>query len=497
MLFNSWNFLIFFPLVYVVYYGLPFCHRWKWLLFSSCIFYMAFIPFYILILFVIIIIDYVAGIFIVRYSGYKKNLILLLSIGATCLVLFFFKYHDFVAKNINWLSNFWGLNLNLRTLELILPLGLSFHTFQSLSYTIEVYRGNQKPEKHFGIYALYVLFFPQLVAGPIERPQNMLHQFHRNLPFNSDRLTSGLRLLLWGLFKKVVIADHLATYVDPVFLTPSDFSTTSIGIAVIFFYFQIYCDFSGYTDIAIGSARMLGYDLMKNFNVPFLSKSMTDFWKRWHISLSTWLRDYIYEPLALNWRHQGFIGISAALILTFLISGFWHGAEWTFIIWGLAHGLLLVMEFLWGYFFKFRINIFPDKICTLLGIARTFILVSLSYILFRSKNLDIAIDIYEKLLIGLINFPEKVYGIYINGIHFINFSQDKIINHSYADFFNSLIFIFSLILIEKLHAERKLFPIFNSLPSYFKIILYQIFCLILLIYGTWFTQHSTFIYFQF
>ena len=492
MLFNSWEFLVFFPIVYIIFYGLPGIHQWKWLLFTSCIFYMAFIPYYVLILFLIIIIDYFAALYIEKSSGRWKIIGLVTSIFFTCLILFIFKYYNFAIKNLNWLSNIWGLTTNYQLLDIVLPLGLSFHTFQSLSYIIEVYRGNQKAENHFGIYALYVMFFPQLVAGPIERPQNMLHQFHQPKIFDLHQFSDGIKLLLWGLFKKVAIADNLATYVNPVFENPSIYGSGSLAIAVIFFYFQIYCDFSGYTDIARGSARMLGFELMKNFNVPFLSHSLTDFWKRWHISLSTWLRDYVYEPLALHWRGFGMAGIVLALIFTFFISGIWHGAEWTFIIWGLAHGLALTIELLSTKVFKIKIRILPKRFSNFLGILRTFILVSVSYIFFRATNLKSALEICR----GLINIPRDLW----NSVHnftFININQDKVIGHSMNDFLVSILFIVGLVAIEKAHSEGLIVGPFKALPRIFQIIIYQVFLLILIIYGVWFTKHASFIYFQF
>jgi D-alanyl-lipoteichoic acid acyltransferase DltB (MBOAT superfamily) len=453
---------------------------------------MAFIPYYLLILLLIIVIDYFAAIFMEHSQGKQKTIVLIISILATCLVLFFFKYFDFVAKNINWLSNLWGLKVSVGYLDIILPLGLSFHTFQSLSYTIEVYRGNQKPERHFGIYALYVMFFPQLVAGPIERPQNMLHQFRRKVTFNEATFKDGLKLLFWGLFKKVAIADNLATYVNPVFENPNSYGSGSIAIAVIFFYFQIYCDFSGYTDIARGAARMLGFELMKNFNLPFIAASLTDFWKRWHISLSSWLRDYIYEPLALRFRNAGIVGIVFALIFTFLISGIWHGAEWTFVIWGLGHGIALAVELMCSKIFKVKDRIFPKKIGDLLGIIRTFLLICFSYIFFRAQSLDNALDI----LAGLSGLPSDTRDL-INNFSFINFNQVNIIGHTVSQFITTAGFIIGLVLIEKAHSENTVESAFRALPRYFQLVIYQVFLMILIVYGVWFTKHASFIYFQF
>ncbi|MGZ5286161.1 MAG: MBOAT family O-acyltransferase, partial [Flavisolibacter sp.] len=341
MLFNSIEFLFFFPIVTILYFVLP--HKWRWLhlLIASCVFYMAFIPIYLLILFFTIIIDYIAGIMIENATGRRRKNYLIMSIVANVGVLAVFKYYNFFIENINQLFHSWNITTsNVPYLDIILPIGLSFHTFQAMSYTIEVYRGKYKAEKHFGIYALYVMFYPQLVAGPIERPQNVLPQFHEKKFFNYDNVTDGLKLMMWGMFKKVVIADRLVQLTDPVFNDPHAYSPMVIVLAAIFFSFQIFCDFSGYSDIALGSARVMGFKLMKNFDRPYQARSISEFWKRWHISLSTWFRDYLYISLGGNrvsiprWYFN--------LFFVFLVSGFWHGANWTFVIWGALHGFYLV-----------------------------------------------------------------------------------------------------------------------------------------------------------
>jgi D-alanyl-lipoteichoic acid acyltransferase DltB (MBOAT superfamily) len=256
---------------------------------------MYFLPVYILILGFTIVVDYFAGIYIAQSEGRRRKMFLTASLIANIGVLAFFKYYNFLNFNISQLLGSFGYKDPIPHLDILLPVGLSFHTFQAMSYTIEVYRGHQKPEKHFGIYALYVMFYPQLVAGPIERPQHMLHQFHEKKQFNYDRVVQGLRIMLWGFFKKIVVADRLAIYVDAVYNNAHFHSGISMWMATWFFGFQIYCDFSGYSDIAIGAAKVMGYDLMTNFKRPlFNSKSVQEFWQRWHISLMTWFRDYLY-----------------------------------------------------------------------------------------------------------------------------------------------------------------------------------------------------------
>lgn len=384
MLFNSLEFLIFFPLVTIIYFLLPYRWRWLHLLIASCIFYMAFIPVYILILIFTIVIDYYAGILIEEAQGTRKRRYLLLSILANCGVLALFKYYNFFTNNINDLIDAIGLTRHeIPYLHIILPIGLSFHTFQAMSYTIEVFRGNQKAERHFGIYALYVMFYPQLVAGPIERPQNLLHQFREDHPLKYERIRSGLLLMLWGFFQKVVIADRLALYVDPVYNHSADFHGLPVIIATLFFAFQIYCDFSGYTDIARGAARVMGFELMKNFNQPYHARTVTEFWSRWHISLSSWFRDYLYIPLGGN--RVSHLRNYLNLAIVFMVSGLWHGANWTFVIWGALHGFYVICE----RAFAKQYHIVPMAVKHVF----TFLFVCFAWIFFRAANFHVAANI--------------------------------------------------------------------------------------------------------
>ncbi len=308
-----------------------------------------------------------------------------------------FKYYNFINANITGLYSLTGHKNPIPYLNILLPIGLSFHTFQAMSYTIEVYRGNQQPERHFGIYALYVMFYPQLVAGPIERPQNMLHQFHEKKFFDYDRVLSGLQQMLLGFFKKIVIADRLGVYVDAVYQDVQHANSISVLIALVFFSFQIYCDFSGYTDIALGAAKVMGFDLMRNFNRPFMSKNISEFWRRWHISLSTWFNDYLFTPLVINKRDWGKAGVVFAILVTFLLSGLWHGAGWPFLIYGLLYGIAVAFEFLTK---KSRSRIskkMPALIYDNLSIALTFSYVSLALVFFRAGFLSKAILVYKTL----------------------------------------------------------------------------------------------------
>lgn len=342
MVFNSFPFLVFFLAVTTLFFCLPHRARWSLLLSASCLFYMWFIPKYILILGFTIIVDYFAGLWIEGASGARRRMALIVSLVANIGVLAVFKYFNFINENVASLATFLHWNYPIENLSIALPIGLSFHTFQAMSYTIEVYRGHQKAERHFGIYALYVMFYPQLVAGPIERPQNLLHQFHEAKKFDYERAASGLRLMAWGLFKKTVIADRLAQFVNPIYATPSEFTGPALALATAFFAFQIFCDFSGYSDIAIGAARVMGFQLMRNFDRPYHARSISEFWRRWHISLSTWFKDYLYIPLGGS-RVSG-PRWAFNILAVFLISGLWHGANWTYVVWGALHGIFLCVE---------------------------------------------------------------------------------------------------------------------------------------------------------
>ena len=390
MLFNSFQFFLFFPTVTILFFLLPHKFRWFLLLAASCYFYMVFKPIYILILFFTIVIDYYVGIFLEKSEAENKKLILILSLIANIGILAFFKYWNFLNDNVTALLGLLHTQNPIPYLEILLPIGLSFHTFQAMSYTIEVYRGNQKAEHHFGIYALYVMFYPQLVAGPIERPQNVLHQFHEVHYFNYQQFKEGLKRMLWGLFKKVVIADNLSRIVNLCYDSPSHHSGLLLFIATIFFTFQIYCDFSGYSDIALGSAQCMGFRLMTNFNLPYISKNISEFWSRWHISLSTWFRDYLYIPLGGNrvgkqrWMMNVFI--------VFMVSGLWHGANYTFIIWGVLHGIYTLIGIITKSFQSKYIK------SNILNIAITFCIVAFAWIFFRAKSVDVAMQIINKIL---------------------------------------------------------------------------------------------------
>jgi alginate O-acetyltransferase complex protein AlgI len=494
MLFNSFEFILFFIFVTTSYFILPHKYRWFLLLASSCYFYMAFIPIYILILGATIVIDYFAGIYIEKLNETKtKNYtrwFLIASLIANIGVLAVFKYYNFFIDNFKAITDGFGWQINYCYLGIALPIGLSFHTFQAMSYTIEVYRGNQKAERHFGIYSLYVMFYPQLVAGPIERPQNILHQFHEKKLFNYLNVTNGLKLMAWGLFKKVVIADRLAIFTDPVFNQPQNYPAITLLIAAIFFSYQIYCDFSGYSDIALGSAQVMGFELMKNFDRPYHSKSISEFWKRWHISLSTWFRDYLYIPLGGS-RVATLRRLFFNLFFVFLVSGFWHGANWTFIVWGALHGFYLIFALIKDkliHKFLPRMKIIKPGVLNIsIDVIVTFILVMVAWIFFRCKNLADSWLFIKKM------FSEIVGDIYIIIVYKnINLNLTAI---SKTQIILSIFLILALETIHIIQGKESMRLMISSKPIIVRWSLYYGIVLAIIFLGVF--DKREFIYFQF
>jgi alginate O-acetyltransferase complex protein AlgI len=457
------------------------------LLAASCYFYMALIPLYIFVLAAAIVIDYTAAIFIEKESnGKKRKLYLIISIVSTCLLLFVFKYFNFFIGNYNALAKSLDWNYTTTLLEIVLPVGLSFHTFQSLSYVIEVYHGRQKAERHFGIYSLYVMFYPQLVAGPIERPQNMLHQFRIKQKFDHARAVSGMRLILWGLFKKIVIADRLSVYVNQVYNHPNDYQGWPIIIASFFFAYQIYCDFSGYSDIAIGTARVMGFELMENFKTPYYSKSIREFWSRWHISLSSWFRDYVYIPLGGNrttkwkWYYN--------LFITFLISGFWHGANWTFVAWGVLHGLYLIAGLMINQFIihksKGLTQFFTNNIAGKLVLwLKTFLLVVFAWVFFRANSIEDAFTLIQNSV--HINAATSNY--HLAGMEWENLKFEYTL---------AFVFIAFMEIIQLISWNRKIENSINVWPTIIRWVFYFLIVQLIIWFG-YYGGDAKFIYFQF
>jgi D-alanyl-lipoteichoic acid acyltransferase DltB (MBOAT superfamily) len=397
MLFNSLQFAVFFPVVTLLYFWLPHRMRVALLLVASCVFYMAFVPKYILILAFLIVVDYSAGILIENARGHRRKLFLVMSLCANIGILGFFKYFNFLNDNLAALAHFLDWNYSIQHLRIILPIGLSFHTFQSMSYTIEVYRGHVKAERSPANFALYVMFYPQLVAGPIERPQNLLHQFREVHRFTWTNFVLGMQLMTTGLFKKMVIADRASLVVNTVYANPSQYSGAQLLVATWLFAVQIYCDFAGYTEIARGAAKVMGFDLMLNFNRPYLSTSITDFWRRWHISLSTWFRDYLYVPLGGNRVSRARMCVNLAIV--FVVSGLWHGANWTFIVWGALHALFMVVYVLteWPRSRLAALSRGSARAVGFLGWLLTFNLVTLAWVFFRAATMSDAMFVLRSI----------------------------------------------------------------------------------------------------
>jgi D-alanyl-lipoteichoic acid acyltransferase DltB (MBOAT superfamily) len=404
--------------VVAFYFLLPARSRWVLLLVASYYFYMCWNYKYVVLIFITTLLSYLASIGIYKSKNKKIRIALLASNAVVVLgILFFFKYFNFFGEAVNSIFAQFNVFTDIPAYNYLLPVGISFYTFQTLSYTIDIYRKAITPEYHFGRFALFVSFFPQLVAGPIERASNLLPQFSRSYDFDYNRIRDGVVLMAWGFFKKVVIADRLSEYVNLVYNNPEGYYGLAVVLATLFFAFQIYCDFSGYSDIAIGSAKILGFTLMTNFRRPYFALNIREFWQRWHISLSSWFRDYLYISLGGNrvsiarWQFN--------LFFTFLVSGIWHGANWTFIIWGALHGFYLVFA-IWTKNLRIRTNKLLGlesniKLNNAISVLLTFALVCFAWIFFRANSVSEAFVIIKHMFvfssanINLFYFPVELY----------------------------------------------------------------------------------------
>lgn len=480
MLFNSIDFIIFYLIVVSLFFILPHRYRWILLLSASYIFYMAWKPAYILLIIFSTLVDYFCSLKMGSLNTKKeKKKYLLLSLFVNLGMLFLFKYFNFFSYTLDMLFNFVHIEYSPIYTSLLLPMGISFYTFQTLSYSIDVYRGKQEPEKHLGIFALYVSFFPQLVAGPIERSTRLIPQFYEVKKFDYYRAKEGLFLILLGYFKKIVIADRISVIVGTVFNDPYQFNSLQLLVATLLFAVQIYCDFSGYSSIAIGVAKIMGYDLMENFKTPYFAKTVKEFWRRWHISLSTWLSDYIYIPLGGSRVSK--VRKYFNTFTTFFISGLWHGASWHFIIWGCIHGLYLIIgEITLPIRSRISSILYLDKLHVISIISKTlvtFVLVSFAWIFFVASSVSdavytslsiISIDHYSILDIrSLLSLGLDIYDV---GVAFI-----------------SIVILFIYELIINIYKELRLYRT--------KWITYII--IILFVLGFRYANTNAFIYFQF
>lgn len=446
---------------------------------ASYYFYMSWNPKYLVLILFTTFISYAAGMIMDKYESKKIKKYALIVSSILCLsVLFFFKYFNFVSESIAKVAMLFGMPVSPLVLKVLLPVGISFYTFQTLGYVIDVYNGVIPAEHHFGKYATFVTFFPQLVAGPIERTSNLLPQIKAEHTFDYESASYGLKLMAWGFFKKMVIADSLSLYVGNVFNNPTGYAGFSLVLATLFFTFQIYCDFSGYSDIAIGTAKLFGIDLMINFKSPYFSQSIREFWSRWHISLSTLFRDYLYIPLGGNrvskTRH------SLNLLITFLVSGLWHGANWTFVIWGAVHGFAQIVENL----------LIPKNKRESTGVLRVFrILLTVSFcafawVFFASNSVGDAFYVIGHMFQGVANPISYLK----TGLHSLEMTK--------SIFISTMIPVFMLIAFDYTSLKKDVIRIISSKKKIYRWPIYIVFVLFF-IFNLPVTNTTEFIYFQF
>ncbi len=489
MSFSSLQFLLFFPVVAAIYYLLPHRLRWVHLLIASCVFYTAFIPAYLVLVLAMAAVDYSVALAMARADDSRRKLYLAVSLTMNLGTLVFFKYYNFAVENVNAVLSFAHVRGSAPALDILLPLGLSFHTFQAMSYTIDVYRGDQEPERHFGIYALYMLFFPRLSAGPIERAQHLLPQLRAEHPFDYGRVTDGLRQMAWGFFKKTVVADRLALGVDTIYREPRQYGGVELTLASVFFALQLYADFSGYSDIAVGADKVFGIDVTNNFRRPYFATNLSEFWRRWHISLYSWFNDYVFSPLAIAMRHRGQLGVVLAVVLTFTLSGLWHGAAWGFLAWGLLQGLAMAFETLTR---KRRAKLIklPSRLASALGVALTFSFVCFTLIFVRARTLSDAVYIVTHLGSGLADFAGNALrpGHLALTVGSLGYYKE--------DFVIVMLATLVMLVVELVHERLDLRSFFAAKPAALRWAAYYALGASILLYGAH-NATQTFIYVQF
>ena len=483
------EYLLFFATATFIYYATALRHRWAILLIASCIFYMTYMPAYIFLLLFIISLNFGSAILMEQSNRRLRQVVFVLAITLNLSVLILFKYFNFFTENISLLANFLHWNYSVQILMVLVPVGLSFQIFQSLSYIFEVYSQRWEAEKHIGLYALFTLFYPTLLSGPIERPQTLLKQFHEMPSFEYSNATHGLKRMAWGYFKKVIVADHLAVVVNQVYATPGDYHGLVLIIATVLFAYQIYYDFSGYSDIVIGAAQVMGFKLTNNFTRPYFSASITEFWQRWHISLSTWIRDYMYYPtarslLALTHRkHPRSIQLIVSIIVMGLV-GLWHGANWTFVIWGLLHGFYLGLE---GWFRAKHFAILSrlhlnQGVLNLFRVNLTFSCICFAWIFFRANSITDSIYVVTHLGQG-INQPL----IDIRRIFAMLSSRDWIV---------TICGVVTVEIADWLTSNKhRVTEMLELRPFWLRWAFYYTFILIIIVFGKF--ANSRFLYFQF
>ncbi|AXP82456.1 Peptidoglycan O-acetyltransferase [Mariniflexile rhizosphaerae] len=480
MLFNSFEFLLFFPVVFIGFFITPYKYRWIWLLAASYFFYMVHSPKLVIFLLISTTVDYYAALKMARATARVRKYYLALSIAVNIGMLCTFKYLAFFSNTINQLLVFLGMGHSSTNAidtynfsQLLLPIGISFYTFQTLSYTIDVYRRKIEPETHLGWFALYVCFFPQLVAGPIERASRLLPQLKRQTQLHLPNIKQGLVTMAWGFFLKVVVADRLGVYVDEAFENAQSPHGIALFLGALFFCFQIYFDFSAYTAIAIGTAKTLNIDLMQNFNRPFFSTSARQFWKRWHISFMHWLRDYLYQPLVKNYK----LSRVTAILIVFFVNGLWHGANWTFVVWSLLNAVLLIIEVSTN---KIRQQLIkklklPQKVVAFLGWAIVGGYLMLSLVFFRATSIEHAV-------------------VYIKSMFQFGSLHINILNN-YIELAICLVLIILVQTVHYFKGNNKIHELVIGKPTYIRWSIYISFIAIISLFAI--NRQNTFIYFQF
>ena len=498
MLFNSIHFLFFFPIVIFIYFLIPQKAKYIWLLIASYYFYMCWNVKYAALLFFSTLVTYMSGYFLQKIKDSslthdvkkrRMNLCVAASFVLNLSILFVFKYFYFALENINQILTHLNITALTPSFDIILPVGISFYTFQALSYTMDVYRDDIKAERNFLKYALFVSFFPQLVAGPIERSKNLLKQLNKEDHFNYANLCDGVYLMIWGYFLKLVLADRIALVVDTVYGNHTQYGGMYLIVATVLFAFQIYCDFAGYSTIAMGAAKIMGFTLMDNFNAPYLSQSVSEFWRRWHISLSSWFKDYLYIPLGGN--RNGQIRKYLNLFIVFAVSGLWHGANWTYVIWGSLNAIFQILgSLLKGVRKKFAqtLKLQTDSLSAkLVKVLFTFILVDFSWIFFRASDVGQAFDIIKSML--TVHNPWILFD---NSLYIIGISQKS---------FHIMILGLILLLISDFLKYKNICvrEIIQKQDFWFRCLVIVLSIWFIMVFGIWGTGYDEagFIYFQF
>ncbi len=477
MLFNSLDFIIFFPTVFFLFYLLPHRLRWILLLIASWYFYASFRMEYFFLILTTTVSGYATALLIEKVtSNRQKKLWLILNLAIVLGMLIYFKYFNLLVETINDAAEKLSAGMGFPVLDIILPVGISFYTFQVIGYTLDVYWGKTKPERHPGIFALYVSFFPQLVAGPIERADRLIPQFYRKQVFDYQRVKRGFILILWGFFQKIAIADKIAILVDPVFAGPDQYNGYQLLLAMVLFSFQIYCDFAGYTNIALGTAKTLGIDLMDNFNKPFISKNISEFWRRWHISLSTWARDYLFMPISYGRRKWGHFATIYAVFITFIFLGIWHGAAWVYLFFGFCMGVAFYYELI-TVNFRLRLSkLMPLWLYDGISMLLTFTFITVLFLFFRIQSIGDTFHYFGKIFSNF-NLPWLAFDIDNLELAILLFA------------------IFLMELFQYLRRNKTLEDWLSGKHILFRWFIYLLICFTIINFGVF--SQKQFIYFQF